>query len=71
MEIDFVIEVYRLPGNYPFQQWSYLFRFIPVGTTYNKFSKEPDYVFHGRMKPRYRLGLDSPVLSCVMHFSPK
>jgi hypothetical protein len=68
MTYDFFIEVYRLnlPGN--FGEMVYLYRFIPVGTTFNAFSRIPDFSFKGKLKPGHTLGIDAPVRSCTIKF---
>lgn len=61
-DLDFLIEVYRLKDN-PAYQGRYLYRFIPVGTTYNPFNREPDFLFKGSLKAGYSLPIDYPVKS--------
>ncbi len=64
-----VIEVYRLqdtPGH------SYLFREIPIGTTFSAFDRQPDFIWKYRLRYKFRsaLVLDHPVSSYVMTFPP-
>jgi hypothetical protein len=65
-ELDFVIEVYRMQGSYPFQRLAYRFRFIPVGTTVETWDRPPDFLFNGYLKAGHSLPLDSSVLTYVM-----
>lgn len=63
---DFFIEVYRLQGS-ELQKVGYMYRLIPVGTTFNKFNRDPDFVFKVTCKQGYRLRLDHPITSYFIY----
>jgi hypothetical protein len=65
--VDLFIEVHRLQ-DYPAH--SYLFREIPVGTTFNAFNREPTFMWRVRLQPGFALQLDHPVSSYIMAFPP-
>lgn len=60
--IDFVIEVYKfLPDKETSHR--YLYRFIPVGTTFTVLAVDPVFCFKGKFHKGVSLPLDSPVKS--------
>lgn len=65
---DLFIEVYRLRGQADDVNLTYLFREIPVGTTFNKFERDPEFIFKVTFKPPFKLGIDFPVQSYYMSY---
>ena len=58
--LNFVIEVYRL-HDFPDGRVNFFYRCIPTGSTFTVLHRNPDFIWKGRFKPGYSLGLDYPV----------